>query len=288
MNDPIMLACMKKLASLPTFTHVDGNLAETLQSGAPGLEPQTHFVSGEFPLLARHIRIGKQDLFWLANNSDQTQSAVVQFSKAQGAVSLWNCESGTIKEVPSKAEGTDSQVGLVFKPLEGYWVVFNPDQAVHPGPLWKYNPPQELMVLGGEWSVRYDPAIQPPVQFPAPPPDEFKTGVSKGLESWQKWGIEKFSGLLDYSCKFEMTRTSDKVTLDLGKVCYVAEVFLNGESVGSRLWGPYQFDLSSRLKQGKNQLTIRIANLINNSYGQNIESGLLGPVRLVSEQGENK
>jgi hypothetical protein len=69
--------------------------------------------------------------------------------------------------------------------------------------------------------------------------------------------------------------------LDLGKVCHVAEVWVNGKSCGARLWGPHVFDVGSELRPGQNEIRVRVANLINNSYGEITESGLLGPVRLV-------
>jgi hypothetical protein len=50
---------------------------------------------------------------------------------------------------------------------------------------------------------------------------------------------------------------------------------------GARLWGPYEFDISAMVKVGRNEIRIRIANLINNSYDDPRESGLLGPVRIL-------
>ena len=45
--------------------------------------------------------------------------------------------------------------------------------------------------------------------------------------------------------------------------------------------GPHVFDVGQALRPGENEIRVRIANLINNSYGEPAESGLLGPVRLV-------
>ena len=55
---------------------------------------------------------------------------------------------------------------------------------------------------------------------------------------------------------------------------------MNGKSVGARLWGPYVFDVSDALRSGENEIRVRVANLINNSYGDTEESGLFGPVIL--------
>jgi hypothetical protein len=61
----------------------------------------------------------------------------------------------------------------------------------------------------------------------------------------------------------------------------VAEVWVNGKSCGARLWGPHVFDVGKELRPGANEIRVRVANLINNSYGEITESGLLGPIRLV-------
>jgi hypothetical protein len=61
----------------------------------------------------------------------------------------------------------------------------------------------------------------------------------------------------------------------------VAEVQVNGKSCGARLWGPHVFDVGEALRPGANEIRVRVVNLINNSYGEITESGLLGPVRLV-------
>ena len=119
------------------------------------------------------------------------------------------------------------------------------------------------------------------MEFPSLPPAEFAQGVEKPLEDWSAWGLRKFSGLLDYSRAVMVERPETGMGLDLGKVGHVAEVWVNGKSCGSRLWGPYVFDVGKALRPGRNEIRVRVANLINNSYGEFAESGLFGPVRLM-------
>ena len=64
------------------------------------------------------------------------------------------------------------------------------------------------------------------------------------------------------------------------KLYHAAEVWVNGKSVGARLWGPYVFDVGKALLPGSNAIRVRVANLINNSYDDLQPSGLLGPVTL--------
>ena len=102
-----------------------------------------------------------------------------------------------------------------------------------------------------------------------------------------------------------------RIYLDMGKVSKVAEVYLNGKPVGIAWHAPYRLDITDYVKPGENNLVIDVANVISNyltgddqlpeqyqrtsssvQKGPNawtypwkdvplVESGLLGPVRVV-------
>ncbi|MBI4165460.1 MAG: glycoside hydrolase, partial [Acidobacteria bacterium] len=102
----------------------------------------------------------------------------------------------------------------------------------------------------------------------------------------------------------EWFRRGAKLVLDLGKVKDLAEVSVNGQSVGGILWKPpFEADVTGALKPGTNRLEIKITNLWpNRIIGDQqpdatkkytfldyrpftkdsplLESGLLGPVRV--------
>ena len=85
---------------------------------------------------------------------------------------------------------------------------------------------------------------------------------------------------MDYTTEFEVNTVSNPTRLDLGRVAHLAEVWINGQNVGARLWAPYAFDVTKALKPGKNTLRVRVGNLIANNMGLPSESGLFGPVTL--------
>jgi hypothetical protein len=280
MNDPGMKKLMDILKGLPTYIPCTGNLTSSLEKGTPGLECKVQFTSGAFPMLQQHRRIDGKDFFWLVNNNDQQQSCGLKINGAKGGASIWDCETGEIRPVSSVAADGESNIKLAFKPLEAYWLVFDPDSpanTVAEKPESRTN-----MTLTGPWMVTYNAGIQPQMEFPSAPPAKFLSGVEKPLEDWKTWGLQKFSGLLDYTKSFNIDKVDKQIFLDLGKVCHVAEVWINGQSVGSRMWGPFVFDLSGIVRPGQNEIKVRIGNLINNSYGDLQESGLIGPVLVVS------
>ncbi len=275
---------MDALRAEPGFTACpEGGLKTLFDAGspAPGLESQVVFKTGAFPLLRHHRRVDGRDFLWLANNTDVWQTSEVAVRGARGSASIWDCETGGIRPVASAEADDGSVLTLVFKPYEAYWLVFDPKKAASSGPRERRPGIELIAAVEGPWKVTFDPAIQPAMEFPVVPPAEFVQGVEKPLEDWTVWGLQKFSGLLGYARVLTVDRPEKGMSLDLGKVAHAAEVWVNGTSCGSRLWGPHVFEIGPALRSGKNEIRVRVANLINNSYGEFAESGLFGPVRLV-------
>ncbi|MEI6606023.1 MAG: glycosyl hydrolase [Verrucomicrobiota bacterium] len=280
MNDPKMIELMAALKAAPAFTALANGLKPAL--GDEGMRPAGlespfgfHPRHGhDFALLQQHRHIDGKEFFWLANNTEQPQECHLSFHRGYAA-SIWDCETGAIRPAQSYGCG---QVDLCFKPLEGYWLVLDatlPTQDVPKPPTMK-----DMLTISGPWKVSFDAKIQPEMEFPITPPTEFAAGVDKPLEDWQAWAGTKFSGLLDYSKSITVEKVDPSMVLDLGKVCHAAEVWINGKSVGARLWGPYVFDVAKALQPGSNEIRVRVANLINNSYDDLQPSGLFGPVTL--------
>ncbi len=108
-----------------------------------------------------------------------------------------------------------------------------------------------------------------------------------------------FMGTADY--RTVVTLPSDAAQmphlLHLGKVCDIAEVFVNGQPAGLRWWGDPVFDLSGLLRPGDNELEVKVTtqmcnymrSLTDNSAARRftfrrnhepVSAGLLGPVTL--------
>jgi hypothetical protein len=69
--------------------------------------------------------------------------------------------------------------------------------------------------------------------------------------------------------------------LDLGQVGDIAEVALNGTTLGSRAWAPYVWAIDQICQAGQNQLEVRVTNsTANRMEGLQRPSGLLGPVSI--------
>ena len=282
MADPEMARLMDELRAQPTFIVVgEAGLPALAAQAAPGLASPVRFASGAFPMLQHRRRIDGRDFFWLANNTDRWQVCDLEVAGVRGAASTWDCETGDVRPVLSVETKEASRLVRVFKPYEAGWLVFDPNEKALAGPPERQAEIDVVAAIEGTWRVNFDAKVQPAMGYPGVPSAEFSSGVEKPLEDWKAWGLTKFSGLLDYVKTVTVDRPAKDMKLDLGKVCHAAEVWVNGKSCGARLWGPHVFDVGEALRPGANKIRVRVANLINNSYGEITESGLLGPVRLV-------
>ncbi len=117
--------------------------------------------------------------------------------------------------------------------------------------------------------------------------------------SWLDLGLRNFTGFADYETKFDLPENITSVSIDLGKVLHMAEVWVNDKKVGERLWPPFEISIDEAVRQGDNNLRIRIGNLMVNKMSihddlgtlrhwgwegapedSDYEAGLFGPVKI--------
>jgi len=153
--------------------------------------------------------------------------------------------------------------------------------------------------LTGPWEVRFAKDRGAP-----------ESKVFEDLHSWTndpEDGVKYFSGAAAYHQQFDLPadwlKGGDRVFLELGRVRNVAEVTLNGRRLGICWTSPWRLEATGLLRPGANTLVVEVANLWANRMigdgklppekricrsslppmnGQLLESGLLGPVRLLN------
>lgn len=105
-----------------------------------------------------------------------------------------------------------------------------------------------------------------------------------------------FTGFTTFTTKFTLEEF-EKVSLEIDRVYHTGEVFVNGHSVGARMWKPFIYDLTRYAKTGENTLEIKVGNLMCNSlkdYGdkwqitihrpnpkESYYTGIYGDVKLI-------
>jgi len=162
------------------------------------------------------------------------------------------------------------------------------------------------MLIDGPWNVSF------PHGWGAP---AFQTFDS--LYSWTESnepGVRHFSGTATYRKTFHLPENpGDRLILDLGQVMEIARVYLNGHELGISSFVPHFFDVTDIARPGENYLVVNVANTwLNRLIADDLlpeqerlthtnltrgptgatkwgeatpkPSGLLGPVRIISQQ----
>ena len=248
-----------------------------------------------------HRRDGETEIYFVASRGERPESLRCTFRVSGKAPEIWNAVTGERRVAAAYEEkGGRVVLPLDFAPCGSWFVIFREPAAKHPADGATNSPSlAELHTLGGKWSVAFDEKWGGPAK-----------ATFDSLVSWPtraEPGIQFYSGTATYQQKFDLPQPKDptaSIHLDLGRVREIAEVRLNGQSLGI-LWAPpFRVDISRVVKQTGNELEIDVVNFWPNRVIGDamlppaqrltqtnirkltaktplVESGLLGPVRIL-------
>jgi hypothetical protein len=251
-------------------------------------------------LLFVHRRIADGELYFVDNRNDRDEVVDATFRVAGRAPELWRAETGTTEPASYKVVDGRTTVPLHLEPWGTVFVVFR-----HPTAETSRTLPQAeetlLTRVGGPWKVSFQAGRG------APPSITVDT-----LSSWSDSpdsGVKYFSGTGTYTGTLEAPagwfRRDRRLWIDLGDVKNLAEVTVNGKALGVVWHAPYRVDVTSELRTGANEVSIKVTNAwVNRLIGDQqpdaavkytfadvhpykvnsplLPSGLLGPVQILS------
>ena len=243
-----------------------------------------------------HRRDKNTDIYFISNQDNSNKSFGVSFRIKDVIPQLWNPVNGEIS-IPARCQKNNGRVdiSLDLNPFESVFVVFGNNA---PSNLANQLQPQDRYLttdINFKWNVNFQKNNQ--------------SVATVKLFDWSKTEnplIKYYSGTVLYKSSFTWNDTGWRVLLDLGKVCNLATVRVNGIECGTAWTAPYQVDITNALKNGTNALEIEVtntwANAINGSdkgtppfpgiwtngkYRMSedklLESGLIGPVTIIQK-----
>jgi hypothetical protein len=257
----------------------------------------------EAMLAYMHRRVAKTEFYFVSNQAERTRREECVFRVAGLQPELWNPVTGEMRDLPVFHEQDGrTAVPLEFEPGQSHFVVFRRSlkglKAGKQGADGNFPRLRQIAKLDGPWELSFDPkwgGPEKPVLFAA-------------LEDWARQtdeAIKYYSGKATYRLKFDVPEAArgQRVYLDLGTVKDIAEVRLNGKSLGTVWCAPWQVEITKAARPAANELEVTVANewvnrLIRDSalprekrltwttrspYEPNsplLPSGLLGPVTL--------
>jgi hypothetical protein len=256
-------------------------------------------------LRAFHPRkLGGTDLYHVDNRNDCLEQVEATFRIEGKAPELWHADTGQIEPAAYHIENGRTAVPLHLDPYETVFVVFR-KPAASPSRTLPQRAETAVGTIEGAWDVSFEPNRGAPVKI-----------TLANLSSWSEntdEGVRYFSGHGTYNktidAKADWFRPGGQMWLDLGDVKNIAEVTVNGKSLGIAWKAPYRVNVTSALRPGPNKVEIRVANLwVNRLIGDQqpnatkkytftahnpykatsplLPSGLLGPVQVVRVSSE--
>ncbi|WP_211746117.1 glycosyl hydrolase [Paenibacillus sp. Marseille-Q4541] len=99
-------------------------------------------------------------------------------------------------------------------------------------------------------------------------------------------GYPYYSGVICYTQQIDVGQLDISVNeewwLEAEDIRETVRLFVNDKDAGVKLWPPYRWDISPYVEQGKNKVTLQIANTLENLYGKTpLPSGITGQVKIV-------
>ncbi|HUI53874.1 MAG TPA: glycosyl hydrolase [Bryobacteraceae bacterium] len=251
-------------------------------------------------LLFVHRKLADGEVYWVDNRNNRAEAVDATFRVQGRAAELWHADSGAIEPASYSTAGGRTTVPLRLEPFGAVFVVFRKPAATSSRAM-----PQTVEAALGAVEGSWDIAFQPNRGAPA--------GITlERLSSWSDSsdsGVKYFSGTGTYTKTVQAPagwfKAGSQLWLDLGDVKNLAEVTVNGKSLGIVWKTPFRVDITGALKPGANALEIKVTNLwVNRLVGDQqpgiekkytyttqpfyradsplLPSGLLGPVRIVS------
>jgi hypothetical protein len=252
------------------------------------------------PVLFAHRITPDADLYFIDNRSDKPATIDAIFRVTGKVPELWHPETGKTEASSYKIADGRTTVPLKLEAWGTVFVVFR-ENSSQPGRELPAKIDKRLATIDGPWQVSFEPGR-------GAPPSITLDKLISWSDSDDK-GVKYFSGAGTYTKTVQASsdwfKPGATLWIDLGEVKNLAEVRVNGKSLGTVWHAPYRVDATTALKPGPNEIQVKVFNAwVNRLIGDQqpdattkytftdvkpykansplLASGLLGPVEITS------
>jgi hypothetical protein len=251
-------------------------------------------------LLFVHRKLNDIDIYWVDNRNNRSETLEASFRVNGKAPELWHADNGVIEPASYTISKGLTTLPLVLDPHDAVFVVFR--KKAGKSSLTVARPVETVLAtIQGPWIIKFQPERGAPEQI-----------TLDSLSAWDQNtnpGVKYFSGTGTYNKNMnfseEWLTPGNELWLDLGKVKNLADVSINGKSIGIIWKPPFRINITNAVKKGANTLEIKVTNLWVNRLIGDLQpgvrnkftyttmpfykadsplqpSGLLGPVQIIA------
>ena len=195
------------------------------------------------------------DIYFLDNRDDHDETVNARFRVTGKSPELWHAETGKSEPVSYSIADGRTTVPVHLEPWGTVFVVFR-KLTTTPARTLPAFAETTLTTVEGPWNVNFQEHRGAPASI-----------TMDTLTAWNESadaGVKYFSGVGTYTKSIQASAdwflNGATIWLDLGDVENLAEVSINGVSLGVVWHAPYRVDVTKALKAGKNEITVKVVN----------------------------
>ncbi|PYY01307.1 MAG: glycoside hydrolase, partial [Acidobacteria bacterium] len=245
-----------------------------------------------------HRKLRGGDIYFVDNRSDHDAALDARFRVTGKRPELWRAETGTTESASFTIANGVTTIPLHLEPWGTSFVVFR-QPTTQTSRTIEQDSETKLVTVNGPWKLTF--------QTGRGAPDAITVNELFDWSQSSDAGVKYFSGSGTYTKTVQAPpnwfKKGSQLWLDLGEVKNLAVVTVNGKELGQTWHAPYRVDVTSALKPGANEITIRVVNAwVNRLIGDEqpgatkltfadvkpykassplLPSGLLGPVTVI-------
>jgi hypothetical protein len=203
-----------------------------------------------------HRKTSDADIYFISNLRNQKEEVKIEFRITGKLPELWHADNGAVEVADYFIKDGITTVAYTFNPEESVFVVFSKSTSANSF-LKPTTATRQIASLNESWNVIFPPNLGAP--------EKIKLDKLISLSEHKEDGVKYFGGTATYTKEFTLGKEwfgkpNSKFIFDLGIVKDIAEISVNGKSIGT-LWKlPYQIDITSALKQGVNKIEVKVTN----------------------------
>lgn len=282
---------------LPYSNNVIQKIKEIEKAGVPLIDKSknTNIIEPDI-IVSENIawthRTGTEgDVYFISNQENIERNPVISLRRRRKEISLWNPVTATVESIDQLTDKENrTQIKLKLAPYQSVFIVlsdsdFESCKSLDSKPV--------STNLNTKWNIEF-----------------LKNGQKVGTTELFDWSkndnplIRFYSGTALYNGSFTWSITDKRAILNLGKVCNIAGVSINGIDCGTAWTAPYEVDITKALRKGINSIEIKVTNTWANAINgmdkgtppfegiwtdgkyrmkenKLIEAGLLGPLTII-------